>query len=51
MEVKTFFYFQAIFNSNLRDKKYHSDSSKTLTTHLTELIRTQVKQELGKQNR
>jgi len=42
---------KAIFNSNLRDKKYHSDSSKTLTTHLTELIRTQVKQELGKQNR
>ncbi|XP_063683896.1 dynein light chain Tctex-type 5-B-like [Bolinopsis microptera] len=42
---------KAIFNSNLRDKKYISDSSRNLTTNLSELIRTQVKQELGKQNR
>ena len=42
---------QAIFNSNLRDKKYISDSSRNLVTNLSELIRTQVKQELGKQNR
>ena len=42
---------QAIFTSNLSDKKYNSDNCKNLTTQLTELIRTQVKQELGVQNR
>jgi len=42
---------KAIFTSYLSEKKYNSDSSKSLTTQLTEVIRTQVKQELGTQNR
>ena len=39
---------RSVFHSNLIDQKF---GDQDLTTHLTELIRLQVKQELGKENR
>lgn len=42
---------KSVFAAHLTDKKYNADQSKSLTTQLTELIKTQVKQELGHKNR
>jgi len=39
------------FSSNLSEKKYNPEQCKNITTQLTELIRTQIKQELGIHNR
>lgn len=42
---------KSVFLTHLLDSKYNSDTCKNLTTQITETVKTQVKAELGNNNR